>query len=52
MSIGSSVAEDWAHAAFMPSMDSDLKIIVAAPFNIGTYTRLGLLQARARRLGW
>ena len=43
---------DWQFAKFMPALDTELKCIVAVPFDITTFKRLGLLQAEAKRLGW
>ena len=42
----------WALARFMFALDDELKAIVAAPFNLQEFHRLGVLQARARSLGW
>ena len=52
MYITTSTEEDWAHAKFMPHMNADLKIIVATRFDLSSYERLGVLQARARQFGW
>ena len=43
---------DWQYAEFMPTLDEELKSIVAVAFDRNTYQRLSLLQAEARRLGW
>ena len=43
-------AEEWRHAAWMPKIDDDLHALVAVPFNRLTFERLGVLQARLRRL--
>ena len=48
----STVPEDWESARLMPSLNTELKAIVTVPFNLGTFTRLGTLQAQARRYGW
>ena len=47
-----SISEDWTHAKYMPALNEELKIIVAVPFKFGEFERLGILQARARHLGW
>ena len=47
-----SVPEDWRNAVFMPALNYEIKTIVAVPFLFEQYTRLGLLQSPARRLGW
>ncbi len=43
---------DWALAKFMPSLNEELKVITAVQFTRQTFVRLGILQARARNLGW
>ena len=43
---------DWTAARFMPSLDHELKCIVAVVFHLPSLERLGSLQAQARRLGW
>ena len=43
---------DWDQARFMPALDQELKSIIAVPFDLSTYERLGSLQSQARRLGW
>jgi hypothetical protein len=45
-------AGDWTHAVYMPALDMDLKAIVLERFDLGSCTRLGVLQAAARRRGW
>ena len=44
--------QDWDQARFMPALDHELKSIIAVPFDLSTYERLGSLQSQARRLGW
>jgi hypothetical protein len=46
----STVPTDWEHAKLMPSISTELRTIVAVPFALATYVRLGLLQARLRQL--
>ena len=46
----SSVPSDWEHAKFMPSINTELRTIVAVPFTLATYVRLGLLQTQLRQL--
>ncbi len=48
----STVPEDRTLARYMPSLDHELKVVVAVPFNLMHYQRLGTIQARARRFGW
>jgi len=43
---------DWQHAVYMPGLDSELKCIVAVPFNRLAFKRLAVLQAEARALRW
>ena len=43
---------DFVDARFMPSLSSKLKTIVTEPFHLGSYTRLGKLQAVVRQRGW
>ena len=45
-------SEDWSQAGFMPSLDAEIKCIVAVPFNLNHFVRLGVLQAEAHRLHW
>ena len=47
-----SVQGDWGSARFMPSLDYELKAIVAVRFSKESFERLIVLQARARLLGW
>ena len=47
-----SVQGDSDNARFMPSLDHELKAIVAVRFNRESFERLAVLQARARLLGW
>ena len=42
----------WSKARFMPSLDHELKAIVARPFDLASFCRLGELHAEVRRLGW
>ena len=42
----------WQDACFMPSLDHELKAVVAVPFDQSTRKRLAVLQAEARALGW
>jgi len=42
----------WQDACFMPSLDHELKDIVAVRFDQTTLQRLAVLQAQARALGW
>ena len=44
--------EAWNLAKFMPSLDYNLKTIVAVPFNASIYARLATLQAQARTMNW
>jgi hypothetical protein len=46
----SSVPSDWEHAKLMPSISTELRTIVAVPFTLATYVRLGLLQTQLRQL--
>ena len=43
---------DWAKARFMPHLDSQLKAITVAPFDLAKFVRLGQLRAQVARLGW
>ena len=45
-------SEDWISARYMPSLNHELKAVVAVPFNKLHYQRLGTIQARARHFGW
>ena len=47
-----SLHEDWEHAAYMPVLDYEIKMIVARPFCFDAYERLGILQSKARQFGW
>jgi len=42
----------WRHARLMPMLDHGLRKLIAVPFDLGSYERLGVLQARLRALGW
>ena len=48
----SSEAADWELACYMPALDHRLKCLVAVPFNLPTFARLGTLQSKCRQLGW
>jgi hypothetical protein len=43
---------DWSQARFMPALSHELKCIVAVPFDLSSFSRLSLVQAEMRRLGW
>ena len=47
-----STPADWQTARFMPALHHELKTIVAVPFQVESFQRIGLLQSRARQLGW
>jgi hypothetical protein len=47
-----SAENDWSAAIRMPALDDDLKSLVAVPFDVSRYVRLGVLQASMRRQGW
>ena len=47
-----STEADWALARSMPSLNEDVKVLTAVPFNRENFIRLGLLHAKARSLGW
>ena len=44
--------DEWRLARMMPMIDVDLQIIVAAPFDLKSFQRLGILQAELRQKGW
>ena len=44
-------AIDWQSARYMPSIDEDVRAIVAVPFVLECFVRLGSLQARLRHNG-
>ena len=44
--------EAWQDACFMPSLDQELKALIAVPFDQSSRKRLAVLQAEARALGW
>ena len=48
----STLETDREQAKFMPGLDHDLKIIVAAPFQLDNYIKLATLEHTARSLGW
>ena len=43
---------DWSQARFMPALNHELKCVVAVPFDLPSFSRLALVQAEMRRLGW
>jgi len=43
---------DWENARLMPHLDEEIKAITAVAFDRERFERLGVLQARARQLGW
>ena len=49
---GNARQADWSSARYMADLDRDLKALVAVPFNIATYRRLGQLRATLRVLDW
>ena len=44
--------EAWTQARYMPHLRPELKAMVAVPFSLDFFERLGILQARARLLHW
>ena len=42
----------WKFACYMPALNSELKTIVAVPFDRDNFVHLAVLQHKARRLGW
>ena len=45
-------AGNWRHAKWMPAISVELRTIIAVPFNIAGFRRLGVLQAELRRNEW
>ena len=52
MSKDSSDPAAWVRARFMPALDLEVQCLVAVPFDLDSFQRLGELQAQLRRLGW
>ena len=44
-------AHAWEHARWMPALDPVLQALIAVPFNLKEYVRLGVLQSRFRHSG-
>ena len=42
----------WLDAKRMPALDSELKALIAVPFDAASFNRLGILQAEAHRRDW
>lgn len=42
----------FVNAVYMPGLNHDLKMIIAVPFQLASYIRLGTLQAQVRQQGW
>ena len=52
LSASNSEENTWKEAKFMPHLCPDLKALVVVPFNGKFLERLGVLQARSRKLWW
>ena len=42
----------WKFVCYMPALSSELKILVAVPFDRDNFVHLAVLQHKARQLGW
>ncbi len=45
-------ALDWLDAALMPALEHETRTLVVTPFDCQYFSRMGILQAEMRRLGW
>ena len=52
MQRGSVDTSAWSRARYMAHIDEDLHMITVAPFNIGSFRRIGELRSQLRSEGW